>query len=127
MSDYVKPFLSDKPKEIIIHVGNNDLNSSPPKKIAEEIIQLDSKIKKLSPGTKVAFSSLTMRTDEEALIPKLKETIAYLKLLLYRNNFSFISHDNIDSSCLNRDMVHLNKKGTSIFARNIINHLRNDH
>lgn len=126
MSDYIKPSLAAKPKEIILHVGTNDIHSSSPKKIADEIISLGVKIKKSAPDTKVAISSLTTREDDELIIPKLKETNKQLKLLSRRNDIGLITHDNIDSSCLSRDLLHLNKKGSSFLATNIIKYLRED-
>ena len=127
MTDYIKPSLATKPNEIILHVGTNDIHSSSPKKIAEEIVSLRTKMKKEAPKRKVTISSLTTREDDESIIPKLNETNKQLKLLSKRNNLGLITHDNIDSSCLSRDLFHLNKKGSSFLAMNIIKHLREDH
>ena len=43
-----------------------------------------------------------------------------------QNNWGFLRHKTIDSTCLNAKGLHLNKKGTSIVAKSISNYIINN-
>ena len=79
---------------------------------------------KSSPQTKVTISELVLRTDDEKLNDKVKNVNELLKESCDNNNLSIIGHADIDGQCINQSGVHLNKKGTSLFALSIIKHLR---
>ena len=80
---------------------------------------------KASPSTKVTISELIMRTDDDAFNNK----IQHVNTLLRQNcaaaaNISIIEHSDINKDYLNQSGVHLNKKGTSLFAFSVIKHLK---
>ena len=71
----------------------------------------------------VIISGLMHREDREV-----NDEIASInnQLESYCNSkiFLFLNNDNMKSSCLAKDKLHLNKTGNSIFAKNIISILK---
>ena len=77
------------------------------------------------PGTKVSFSSITVRKDRHFTQNKIEHVNAILKRMCIENNWTYIlDNSNIDYTCLNRRGLHLNKNGSSIISKNYSNHLR---
>ena len=77
----------------------------------------------LHPDIQVIISGLIHREDcevnnEIASISNQLESYCNCK------NFLFVNNNNMKSSCLAKDKLHLNKTGNSIFAKNIINVLK---
>jgi hypothetical protein len=116
--------LEKKPDEIILHVGTNDLKTSSAKTVVKNIMALKDFVVKTSPSTKVTISELIVRTDDETLNNKIKQINTLLKQNCAADNTALIEHSDINNDCLNQSGVHLNKKGTSLFALSIIKHLR---
>ena len=79
---------------------------------------------KASPSTKVTISELIMRTDDDALNSKIQHVNTLLRQNCAAANIPLIEHSDINNDCLNQSGVHLNKKGTSLFALSVIKHLR---
>ena len=90
--------------------------------------EIVSRIKKKSPHSKIAVSSIIIRKDSQTRNINIKENISKLnnsvKQLCDENLIDYIDNDNIDDSCLGVKQLHLNKKGNVIFAKNIITYLR---
>ena len=124
MKHYIVPTLEKKPDELILHIGTNDLKDRAPKEIVRDIMALKEFVVKSSPQTKVTISELVLRTDDKKLNDKVKNVNELLKKSCDNNNLSIIGHADIDGQCINQSGVHLNKKGTSLFALSIIKHLR---
>jgi lysophospholipase L1-like esterase len=123
MSDYVKPILRRKPDNIILHVGTNDTSKRKATEIMNDIYRLCQEIKEAAPDVEIILSELTKREDNE----KAKQTVNELNKLLENyctaTNLSLITHNNITNTSLNISHLHLNRYGSSIFARNIIKYL----
>ena len=66
---------------------------------------------------KIALSSIIHESDHD-FEDKIKETIRKLENLCKGKSMSFINNSNIDSTCLNRNKLHLNKSGTSLLIKN---------
>ena len=114
MEDYLKPLLRKAPNEEILHVGTNNVkDSESSQKIAESISKLGGQIKKNSPNTKVALSSIIVRKDKTTIRNKIKDINDILKNICDQNAWTFIDNTNVDLSCLNRRGIHLNRKGNS--------------
>ena len=124
MKHYIMPTLEKKPDEIILHVGTNDLKTSSAKTIVKDIVALKDFVVKASPSTKVTISELIMRTDDDALNNKIQHVNTLLRQSCAAANIPLIEHSDINNDCLNQSGVHLNKKGTSLFALSVIKHLR---
>ena len=59
MEDYLKPLIKNRPARIILHCRTNDLNTSQPAQIAEDIRNLVNYIK--AEGINCTVSELVMR------------------------------------------------------------------
>ncbi|CAB3997496.1 Hypothetical predicted protein [Paramuricea clavata] len=124
MKHYIMPTLEKKPDEIILHVGTNDLKTSSAKTVVKDIMALKDFVVKTSPRTKVTISELIVRTDDETLNNKIKQINTLLKQNCAADNTPLIEHSDVNNDCLNQSGVHLNNKGTALFALSIINHIR---
>ena len=92
MGDYIKRELRHQPDVIILHCGTND--------IWNEINTL----KKLKKLLKEIEGYYTQKKPQIVI-----SSLPYL--VLY-----FIDNSNIDKSCLNRNKLHLNRRGSSFLA-----------
>ena len=125
MKDYIKPSLKRKPKNFIIHTGTNDLKSENPLTVAENIISLSEFIEKEYPETQLAISLLTTRQDSPDLEKKRLAVNKEIRSFARTRDLNIISHDNIDSTCLNERKLHLNIKGTLSLAKNFKKYVNN--
>lgn len=126
MEDYLKPLIRKEPDELIIHIGTNNIKGNEtPRMVAEHVVNLGLQIQQNSPKTKVTVSELTVRKDKPEILNKIKDTNTLLKSFCAQKKWAFLNNKNIDSSCLNRRGLHLNRKGSNILSRNIMNHLSN--
>ena len=118
MNSYIIPTLSQKPENVILHSGANDLKFiKDSKQIAKNIINLA--LKSHSETTKVIISGLTPRRDKYA--NKVTQVNDVLQLECNKRNIEFINHDNIvptyDCAACG---VYLNYKGTNKLVENIL-------
>ncbi|CAB4016912.1 Zinc finger MYM-type 1, partial [Paramuricea clavata] len=123
MSDYVKPILRRKPDNIILHVGTNDTSKRKATEIMNDIDRLCQEIKEAAPDVEIVLSELTKREDNEKAKQTVNEVNKLLENYCTATNLSLITHNNITNTSLNRSHLHLNRYGSSIFARNIIKYL----
>ena len=63
MKHHIRPCLARKPREIILHVGTNDLAKKNPQEIVNGIADIVNIIHVESPATKPVLSEIMMRTD----------------------------------------------------------------
>ena len=80
-------------------------------------------VKKLSPDTKVAFSSIVTRKDEKDISKTVQNTNSRLKNYCSQKNIDFIQNSNIMEEHLGIKKLHLNKKGNSLLANNFLRYL----
>ena len=104
----IPPLTESKPKNVILHVGTNDLHNKEPSDIMKDIEDLSDLIQNTCPNTEITISSIIARTDDENGF-KAFEINNLLSQLCEKYNYSFLPHDNIDIRCLNRSGLHLNK------------------
>ena len=119
MKHYVQPALSTSPETLVLHVGTNDLSQKSVQEVLQDLTSLGQSICTDSPKTKLVISGIIKRTDNSNLTSKVSELNATLRQVCTTNNWSYISHENIDRTHLNTSGVHLNKQGTAIMAQNI--------
>ena len=79
---------------------------------------------KLSPNTKVAFSSIVTRKDKKDISKTVQDTNSPLKNYCSLNNIDFIQNSNIMEEHLGIKKLHLDKKGNSLLANNFLKYLR---
>lgn len=125
MEDYLKPIIRREPSKIILHVGTNDINHLTAQQIAKGVANLGTQISQDSPRTKVALSGILPRTDKPGLSSKIKATNDMIKSFCQHNKWDFLDHKSIDPSCLNARGLHLNRKGTTVVAKNITDYISN--
>jgi hypothetical protein len=70
MSHYAKPTLSTAPDEIILHIGTNDLKVKTPEAVVNAAANLGESITQLNKDTKLTFSEIITRVDDESLTRK---------------------------------------------------------
>ena len=102
---------------IIIHSGTNDIQNSG--NTLQKIRKVISSIKKYGTddNIKIALPTIIFRSDHD-FEDKINETNRKLENLCKGKGMIFINNSNIDSTCLNRSKLHLNKSGTSLLIKN---------
>ena len=118
MSDFVKPLTRRKPDKLIMHVGTNDLKHSPPRHIAESIVNLVTNINDESPETKVGISTLMIRNDNNNISVKVNQVNCILKDICSQRKIPLFVNTNIISTHLNSKGLHLNRQGSATLQRN---------
>ena len=119
LKSFIVPTIKKKRDVIVIHSGANDLTNDVD--TIENLNTIVNRIKRTSAETKIAISSVFIRKDQRDIERKVRELNVNLKRFCDENLITFLCNDNIDESCLGVKKLHLNKKGSSIFARNLIN------
>jgi hypothetical protein len=119
----VKNIKSDPPSHIILHAGTNNLPVDNPNVCIKKIESLAMNINKKFPNSTIGISSITLRRDLnlEEQVAKVNDG---LQVFCTKNEFKFIDNRNLDSSCLNGSLLHLNAKGSAYLAANFIKFLR---
>ena len=109
-----------------IHIGSNDITDDTVdqidvKDIVNRIINIGKNC--LSYGVKEVITSSIFIKKHFKLTRIIREVNELLRDECTRNNFQFISNDNISRDVLWRDGLHLNNDGTYIFASNLVDFL----
>ena len=112
-----EPLFEKKLNLMIIYSGANDIHSNV--KTLQKIRKVISSIKEhdTDDNIKIALSSIIHRSDHD-FEGKINETNRKLENLCKGKGMIFINNSNIDSTCLNRSKLHLNKSGTSLLIKN---------
>ena len=118
---YLVPLLKKKPDNIILNFGTNDAPYKNEDGIYKELKSMKDFIKKRHPSCKVYISAPILRLDDKNANSILRKYVDKLKLVEAK---SVILHDNILSSHLNKDGLHLNSYGTIKLAENFISRIR---
>lgn len=120
MEDFVKPLARRSPDKLILRIGTNDLRHFSPKAIADSTINLVTQIKEDSPGTLVGVSALLIRNDNDELAVKVCQVNDILRDYCSCNNIHFLSNSNIIQTHLNNSGLHLNKQGSLVLQKNLL-------
>ena len=99
MEDYLKPILRKEPKNLILHVGTNDLKAMEPAHLSNSIESLAINIEENSPNTSMSISALLPRKH-----PQLSKNISLinnsLKSICCQHSWNFIQQRNIKKNHL---------------------------
>ena len=115
--------LQSKPNLIVIHAGTNDLATKiNPLHNLRKILK---KCNKLSPKTKLAFSNVIVRKDKVNLERDRKHISSRIKNFCQQKGIGYIDNSNITENHLGMKKLHLNSKGNTEFAKNLINFVKN--
>ena len=69
----------------------------------------------------VTFSNIIVRKDKRNLEKARADTNSRLKNFCRQKNINLIPNDNIKEEHLGVKKLHLNRKGNSVFAKNLLN------
>ena len=118
MTHHLKLLFRKKPDHIILHAGTNNLCETwmTPQDIASNIFNL---VK--TERIKCSVSGVIRRDDE--LSDKGQQVNSYLKGLLPAQCV-LIDNNNLSLSHLHKSGLHLNRRDSGAFARNLITHIR---
>ena len=72
MTHYIKPTLKKNLKQLIIHVGTNDLTTKSPTQVIQSISALGEMIMSEDPSIDLTFSEVVLRNDNKGLADKVK-------------------------------------------------------
>ena len=122
IKSHIIPSLQKKRDAFIIHSGANALTNNVD--TIENMQSIVNSIKRKSSHSKIAISSVFIRTDKKDMPNKVKNLNIKLKAFCEENLIDFICNDNVDELCLGLKKLHLNKKGNGRFATNIINYTK---
>ena len=121
MVHYVKPTLEQKPDNIIVHTGTNNLRQDSPQEILNKIVELCENIKKKCPQSNIAVSKLTPRRDFTDLEKKRLQVNEIIRSSSQSKPWTVIPHKSLDDHSLNTRGIHLNRRGASVLAKDFIN------
>ena len=126
MKDYVKPCLRENdPKNVILHIGTNDLNPElPTERIAKSIVDVAKNIQ--SDTRKVSISGIVPPNDN--FNNKAMEVNKELSKICNREKLLLLEHNNIKlKTHLNKSKLHLNRNGDEKLGRNFVNFINNNY
>ena len=123
--DRIDGLLKVKPDCLLVHVGTNDLTNNV--NLLNSVKKMVNKVKNSSPNTKLVFSSVILRKDKKDISKKVGETNQRLKNYCKQKNIDFVDNSNIIEEHLGSKKLHLNKRGNSILAKNILKFLRDSY
>ena len=113
--------VRQKPDVVVVHAGTNDITRK-----TNYLKNVKTMVKELrgdSPKTKIVFSSLFQRYDIENGENLVDDINLRLKNYCKQQNIGFIDNSNITKDFLGKKKLHPSIKGSSIFAKNILNFL----
>ena len=111
--------LEDHPKSLVVHVGTNDLTNDV--NLLNNVKKIVNKTKKKSPNPVISFSNIIVRKHRRNLEKKRSDTNARLKNYCSQKNVDLINNDNLKENHLGIKKLHLNRKGNTLFAHNLLN------
>ena len=118
---YLIPLLQKKLENIIVSFGTNDAPYKNDDKIYKKLKSIKFFINKRHPSCKVYISAQILRLDSKNANSILQKYVDKSKVAEEK---SVILHDNILSSHLNKDGLHLNSSGTIKLTENFISRIR---
>ena len=119
----MKASLWKDPNHIILHVVTNELIlDRTSQDIATSVVNLACSIK--GEHCDVSISNIILRTDNKKFNQKCQEVITHLKNMCKLMNIYLIDNTNkVKAHHLNKDKLHLNKKGSNVLSSTFVNDL----
>ena len=96
--DKIDELVKCKPSSLIVHAGTNDLTKG--KNVLNNVKKIVKEVKRISPNTKIAFSSITIRKDKKGIDKNVVETNARLKNYCSQKKLDYIENTNIQEEYL---------------------------
>ena len=110
--------LESKRDILIVHASTYDLqkNINP----LNNLRKVHWKCLGLSPETKLVFSNIIIRKDKNNLDKHRKDVNARMKNFCKQKDIGLIDYCKLEEHRLSTKKLHLNNKGNSVFAKNIL-------
>ena len=91
MKHHIKPTLHKAPRQIVLHIGTNDLRDTKPEAVADNIADIARQIQNES-DAKVVISELVTRDDRENLKEAVQVVNKRLSKFCNQNGWKLIEH-----------------------------------
>ena len=116
--DEAEDTLKIHPDTLIVHAGTNDLTKNI--NTLRSVKKLCEKAKIISSDTEIVFSNIIYRQDRRNTDKQRIETNARLKNFCNQKNIPLIDNGNIKEEHLGVKKLYLNRRGNSLFAKNLL-------
>ena len=123
--DHVRPEARKKPEKIVIMAGTNDLCTKDNINTIQNLKDVLSTIKDISPETSVTITSLPIRKDIVNGTQKVADLNNKIRTFAHQNDCDFIGTGKIDHTCLGQGKLHFNDKGNKTMAAIFIEYCMN--
>ena len=114
---------SDK-EIIIVHAATNDAKSSAPEQLCKDVVNTLKQIQTNNPKSRIAFSSVIRRNDDQSINAKVRKLNGILEEELAMNGFDIIDNANIQYSNLWKDGLHVNDGGIRKLSGNLSKYIK---
>ena len=119
MVNEIDEVLKGKPESLLIYIGTNDLTNNI--NLLTNVKKIVNKVNKTSPDNLQSFSDIVFRKDKKNIEKMRADTNYRLKNFCKQKNIKLILNDNLKEEHLGIKKLHLNRKGNTVFARNLLN------
>ena len=109
---------------IIVHAATNDVKSSEPEQLCKDVIDTLNQIQNNNPNSRIAFSSVIRRKDDQSVNAKMRKLNGLLEEELAINGFDLIDNGNIQYSNLCKDGLHVNEGGIRKLSGNVSRYVK---
>ena len=113
--------IKEKPDDLIVHVGTNDITNNV--NLLTNVKKIFNKVSRELPSSSIALSSTINRKDKMNIQKILIDKNARLKNFCKQKGISFIDNSGSKEFDVDKRNLHLNKKGSSAFAKKFLHHI----
>ena len=117
MEHYLISRIQKKPRNIILHVGTNDVKNLPSRTVLDIVLQLKALVKDSLSTCRVFISTLTLSTDDGKAQIRVRQLTKHLLQL----KIDTINNNNINVRHLGGKGLHLNQSGSNLLSKNFVN------
>ena len=117
-TDQLDDLIKRKPDDLTVRVGTNDIANN--NNLLNNVKKTFGKVSKDSPSTHPAFFSIIVRKYKKNLEKIIIETNACLENYCLQKCLRCIENSGIKEVCRDKKRLHLNKKGNSALAKNLL-------
>ena len=117
MEHYLISRIQKKPRNIILHVGTNDVKNLPSRTVLDIVLQLKALVKDSLSTCRVFISTLTLSTDDGKAQIRVRQLTKHLLQL----KIDTINNNNINVRHPGGKGLHLNQSGSNLLRKNFLN------
>ena len=101
--------IKDKPDDLVIHIGTNDLMNNV--KLLNNVKKILKKVSANAPSTNLAFSSIIVRKDIRNIEKSIVDTTARLKKFSMQRGIGCTNNNNIKEDFRRKKKLYLDQRG----------------